>query len=525
MWPFRRHRHPQGDPLNTRPAFVPDQVEGSPPHRFSFWLADAANREVAEAALERLVTDGEIDLNMRPEPEGRVRIEVDSTFSPRTAAILRPLHTLRHAGIVVRGFEALDLVREIDDRALAGAVDAWKTFGNKGPHRHRLEVLAGEETIARCLGHLRRQRKRPEASSRAAEWRFAAGCAAFNTEGAEAHMLAEAVRAENKHDALGFIDAAVDRAILASLSGAQFEVVEEHLMILIRKSSYISERAAYLAQTMPGPLPGGVVEALAATSRARGEMGLRALEALRNASPSAAVRQTVDDALRSDDASIQASALGVLAHHWGTGARPVWQRFLTARSAPLRYAAEESLGLYGEAGDLADAAAHLARLARSKSSVQYSPPRGADIVNLLVRHRDDPSARAALNDLSARWEQLGEDLRQWLGEHHPWLAPHPPSGRPLEVDAEPEPPLEWPPPSVERDGDTFVVSFDRTDLFETRERFEELAESRHDIELIDGDREWTTMRIAADDPEALIRRLWEAAHRRPPSQPTIGNGE
>ena len=55
-------------------------------------------------------------------------------------------------------------------------------------------------------------------------------------------------------------------------------------------------------------------------------------------------------------------------------------------------------------------------------------------------------------------------------------------------------------PSIERDGDTFVVSFDRTDLFETRERFEELAESRYDVEVIRGDREWTTMRIASDDP-------------------------
>jgi len=72
--------------------------------------------------------------------------------------------------------------------------------------------------------------------------------------------------------------------------------------------------------------------------------------------------------------------------------------------------------------------------------------------------------------------------------------------------------LTWPSPSVERDGTSFMLVFDEVGAHQpVRERFEELAERHPSVEVIDGDREWISVAIDTDDPEALVRELWSAA--------------
>jgi hypothetical protein len=263
---------------------------------------------------------------------------------------------------------------------------------------------------------------------------------------------------------------------------------------------------------MPAPLPAPVTSALLAAAGENGERAVDALGALRRAAPEPAVRAAVDRALASDDANLRATALDVLAHHWGTEARPVWKEFLASKSVPLRWAAEEVLGLVGTEDDLAEAAAHLAKLVRTRSKLSMSPPRGNQIVDLLVRHREDPAAQAGLDDLSARWDRLPEDLRGWLAEHHPWLDPGRRADSPRELDAAPEEPAAWPPPTITKENGTLMLEFGEGAAHsDARERFEDLAQAHRAVEVLDGDREWITVRIEHADPEALVRELWDAA--------------
>jgi hypothetical protein len=481
------------------------------PHRFHFWLANAADRDAALAALARLAA--ELSVESRDEPDGRVRFELTSTFAPQTAAILRPLNTLDRAGIAVRSFETHDLVTEVDETELAQAVAEWDRFGNIGPHRRRLEALSGSMLLETCVRRMLAAPDRATAESpRRAVWRFAVSCVAANTPGSEERMLSAALAVRDEDDALAFVDAAMHRANLARLTGEPFDAPEDALVALIGRRSYLGERAAWLAQSMPGPLPEAVTFGLCAAARASGESAIPALGALHNAAPSLAVRETVEDALASREPNRQATALAILAHHWGAEARPTWQVFLASRSAPLRQTAEAVLGLHGTVEDLPEAAEHLARLARTKSGVQQSPPRGAEIVDLLVRYREHPAASAALDDLSARWGSLGDDLREWLEEHYPWLDPARRHDEPHEQQAEPEERLEWPPPLIEREGNTFTLWFDDTDLFETRDRFEDLVRAHPAVRLMDSDREWISLQISGRRREALIHELWAAAH-------------
>lgn len=135
-------------------------------------------------------------------------------------------------------------------------------------------------------------------------------------------------------------------------------------------------------------------------------------------------------------------------------------------------------------------------------------------MGLLVRHGDHPNARAALDDLTARWDRLGDDMREWLEAHHPGLRPDRRPGTPVELrGVEPEEPLTWPAPAVERDGDVWLVTFDEgAHHSPQRERFEELAVASPLVEILDGDREWLRLRIHADEADArrLVRTLWES---------------
>ena len=255
-----------------------------------------------------------------------------------------------------------------------------------------------------------------------------------------------------------------------------------------------------------------VTDALCDLAERGGEAAHAALGALRNAAPTPRVREASDAALASDDANTRAAGLVLLARHWTDDARPVWRRFLVSTSAPLRQTAENVIGDYGTEEDLPDAAAHLAKLIRARQGISQSPPRGSSIVNLLIRHRAHPVARVALDDLTARWSRLSDDMRTWLAEEHAWLVPMAGAADDEQSDVMPEELLTWPPPSIERDGSSLMLVFDEGGAHHpVRGRFEELAERHPSVEVLDGDREWLSVVIATADPEALVRELWSAA--------------
>jgi hypothetical protein len=296
------------------------------------------------------------------------------------------------------------------------------------------------------------------------------------------------------------------------LAGLDIDVPPEALAQLLRRPGYLAELACHVAELIPAPLPGPVADALMAGAGGGGDRAVAALGALRQAEPTPAVRAVVEAALATGDPNARAAALETLAHHWGIAARPRWKELLASKSAPMRWAAESVIGLHGGEHDLADAAAHLAKLARARPAISLSPPRGNEIVDLLVRYRDHPAAQAGLDDLSARWDRLPEDLRSWLADHHPWLDPARRADQPAESMAAAEEELAWPPPEINRRGGLLYLDFDEAATHHpVRERFEELAEAHPGIELVDGDREWMSMRVTAPNVEALVHELWEAA--------------
>ena len=499
LWPFRK-RAPASEPP------LPPELERlteATGQRFIVTLADTARFEDAIAALR-----DRDELEVLPAGDGR--LEVRSSFDAGSAAVLRPLHVLRRAGIAVRDLELLDLVTEIDDAALRRLVEAWGQFANQGPHRLRLVRLAGMDILERCLDGVRSAKE--SGNDRRSSWTFAVTCVAMNTPASERLVLEEAATTRESRVAESLVDAADGRMRLADLAGLDTDVPAHALAQLLRRPGYLAERACHLAVLLPAPLPGLVTEALIATAAGGGDTAVAALAALRQAEPTSVVRTAVEAALATGDPNARAAALETLAHHWGTEARPAWRELLASKSAPMRWAAEAVIGLHGDEEDLADAAAHLAKLARAKGAMSMSPPRGNEIVDLLVRHRDHSSARAGLDDLSARWDRLPEDLRSWLAEHHPWLDPARRADQPAESMAAGEEELSWPPPRINRRDGLLHLDFDEASAHHpVRERFEELAEAHPAIEVLDGDREWLSMRVTAPNGEALVQELWEAA--------------
>jgi hypothetical protein len=283
-------------------------------------------------------------------------------------------------------------------------------------------------------------------------------------------------------------------------------------------------------------LPAELTAVLCRAARGRGETAGPAVRALRRAEPTPEVRAALEVALESTDADVTDAALLALGYVFGTGARPYWQAWLASTSAPRRMSAEEAIGTFGDTEDVPLAAEHLRKIIRRRSSISWEPPRGNEIITLLLRHRDLPEARAALGDLMGRWLKLPEELQRWLRRYHPDLVPpeessapgdestpppapgeeSTPPAAPSEDDEAPvEPPLEWPVPSIEREGTEFRLGFWDTDLNDIRDRFEDLATAHPAITIIDGDREWGTYRIDVADPESLIAALWAQAHEPP----------
>jgi hypothetical protein len=507
MWPFKR----QGSALGE--AGLPDElaaIDDETPLHLSIHLVDAgqvgAAREVLAARL-----GNEVILQAQRDDA----IDIATSFQPGSAAVLRPLNLLSRSGVAVRGIEVHGLVSDLSDDALARVVDDWGEHRNRGPYRKRVERLAGPGLLERCLAAA----DAAEASGgNAAAWRFAVRCVAFTTPGAEVRLVDEAASVDVRR-AEWLVDAAIDRVQLARLAALGADVPAGALASVLSRRGYVAERAAHLAGMLPPPLDPRVASALRDLVPRGGEVAQAALEALEAAEPTPALRATADEALAAADPNVRAAGLALLAHHWTDDARSVWREFLASKSAPMRWTAESVLGEYGSQEDLADAAEHLSRLIRSRPAVQSSPPRGNEIIGLLVRHRDHPTARRALDDLAARWTRLSDDVRSWLLEHHSWLAPVD-AAAPGPVDAADELPavdqLEFPPPTIEPDDDgSLRLSFDEAAAHHpVRERFQALAARHPSVEVLDGDREWLSVRVREGDPEEVIAELWDAAGQR-----------
>ncbi|WP_457098602.1 hypothetical protein [Microbacterium sp. P5_E9] len=501
MWPFHRQDRPAG--RQSALPVVLREIGANAPRRFSLALADPGQEaQACEVLAERLGTE------LTVHPDARL-LRIASTFQPGDAAVLRPLNVLDQAGIAVADLELADIVTEITDGALRSIVHDWAVHGNTGPYRRRVERLAGPTLLDRCLAAAGTAQATRDTD--AAAWWFAVRCVAFNTPGAEVRLIDEAISSDDRV-AEKLVGAAAERVQLARLGGLVIDVPAESIAAALGRRGVVAERAAALTALLPAHLDAVVAAALCNLADRGGDAALTALRALGNAAPTARVRATSEAAISSDDANTRAAGLALLARHWPGDARPVWRRFLESNSAPLRQMAETVMGECGTEEDLPDAASHLAMLLRLRHGMSQSPPRGSAIVNLLIRYRDHPVAREALDDLTARWPRLSDDMRAWVSGQHPQLVPVAAA-----ADDEPsEPPSEelltWPPPSVQREGSSFMLVFDEEGAHHpVRGRFEEHLDRHPSVEVLDGDREWLSVIIAAADPEALVRTLWSAA--------------
>ena len=483
-----------------------DWITRTTPYRFRTWLAEPSQRQDVPGIL-RLLIDRELTVEFVDEPDGRVRLDMVSTFEGWAAAT-RPLYTLRRGGVRVRGLDRLDLFDDVAPDELERLVHDWNTRAYDTAARRRMDALAGEATVRYAIGAYHR---RPVIKA----WLSVASSAANHTPGIDALLLESAASEPDADMAATLASAVAGRAAIAELVSEPFDPPGHLVLAVSRRRDKAADAGYRIAETLPAPLDGDLTVVLCNAARRNGLGTTAAVRALRNASASAEVRSALEAALESSDADVRGLALESLGAVLGVGARPYWQAWLASSSGPQRMAAEDVIGAYGDADDVPLAAEHLGKIIRRKSSISWEPPRGNEIIDLLVRYRELPEAQAALADLTKRWPKLPEELQTWLHEYHPDLVPAdtaaPAVAEEPQGEPEPEPPLTWPLPEIKRDGEDISIGFWDTDQFDVRDRFEELLEAHPGVTIVDGDREWTTARIDAADPEALIAELWGRA--------------
>ena len=513
----RLKRALSGSPRDPQPI-VPaepgrlDWITRGTPYRFRTWLADPSQRNDVPRILDALIR-GELTVDFIDEPDGRVRLDMVSTFEG-WAAVHRVLYTLRRAGVRVRGLERLDMFDDVSPAELERLVNDWEIGEYKTAARRRTDTLTGEATLRYAIGVSRRKPK-------VRAWRTIAASVAHYTPGVETFLLETAASDPNADLAASLASAVAGHGEMAELVSEPFDPPRELVLAVARRRDRAAEAAYRLAKSLPAPLDDELTAVLCAAvrHRRRDEIGTDAVQALRNARPTDEVRAALETALESTDADIPGIALGTLGDVFGVGARPYWQAWLESSSWPRRMAAEDVMGEFGDAEDVPVAAEHLGKIIRRKSSISWEPPRGSEIIELLVRHRELPEAQAALADLTKRWPKHPEELQRWLKDRHPDLVPNEPAAAPAPAEApgerDAEPPLTWPLPEIKRDGKDVYVGFWDTDIFDIRERFEELLDDHPSATLVDGDREWLTATIDAPDPEALIAELWARAQEAP----------
>jgi hypothetical protein len=485
-----------------------DWISGDMPHRFRTWLADAAQRDAALEILDRRLGK-ELNVAVVDEPDGRVRLDVSSTFGHGAgAAYVRPLNVLRAEGVRVRGFDRLDLVVDLEPPELEKLVAAYDAEPGDESLRRRIEAVSGEPSIRQAIEARRRVK-------RSLGWDYVLANAAQMTVGVDALLLDAASQETDGEIAARLVGLVAGRGTLAELVDTSFEPAATDIVRFARRGGRVAEAAFHVAAVMPSPLPDDLTALLCAAVRRGGLRAADAVRALRKSEPTPEVRGALEVALGSTILDVSDMAMVTLGVLFGTGARPYWQSGLASSSAPRRMAAEDAIGEFGDAVDVPLAAEHLSRIIRRKSTISWQPPRGSAIIELLVRYRGLAEAKTALEDLSRRWRKLPEELQRWLQTYHPDLVPDEVSTSEISVAPEPvwavESPLTWPPPSIERNGRELHLGFWDTDLTDIRDRFEDLVDAHPSVTILDGDREWGTYRVDHPDPESLIAELWARA--------------
>ncbi len=504
------------DPGHTGPPHPPppgrlDWIDEKTPYRFRTWLADPSQREAAIAILDERLGH-ELKATALDEPDGRVRLDLELTFRG-FAAISRPLHVLRREGVRVRGIEMLDVYDDVGPEELGRLAAAWHTGPSDPALRRRIDALTGETTLRAAIDANRRGGPRNG-------WRMIAATAARQTPGVDALLLETAIAEQDSALARLYAGVVGGRGELAELVSTPFDPPVHLVLAVARRGGEVAEAAYEIARFLSAPLPDELTAVLSRAARRGTESSHGAVRALRRAKPTDEVRTALEAALASSVLDVSDAALGTLGEILGSDARPYWQAGLVSSSAPRRMAAEEVIGQYGDADDVPLAAEHLGKIIRRRSATSWEPPRGSEIIGLLVRHRESPESRAALVDLTKRWVKLPDELQQWLRRYHPDLVPTnhtPPSPSPETRSDVAEPPLEWPMPTIERKGHELHVAFWDTDVTDIRDRFGELIDAHPAVAVLDGDREWLTLRIDAPDPEEVIADLWAKAHRESPA--------
>ena len=507
---------PRSEP--PRPPAAPEEpgrldwITEDTPYRFRTWLQDPTRRGDVVAILDRKL-GAELTTTIIDEPDGRVRLDIVSTFKGGTA-ILRPLYQLRQHGVLVRGLENLDSVDDLSSGELQRLADAWQARAGHRAVGRRIEALAGEGVLRHALQH-------NPGGERLNGWDMIVSWIGRHTPGTEGLILESAMAEKDVNRAARLTGAVVGRGELAELVDEPFEPPVELVLELARRRTRVAEEAFRIAEGLPGPLSDELTAVLCVAARRGSITDTAAVRALRKARPTPEVQAALEAALQSSDTDVRQLALESLGALFGVGARPYWRAWLTSSSAPQRMAAEDVIGAYGDADDVPLAAEHLGKIIRRKSSISWEPPRGNEIITLLVRHRDLPEAQAALADLAKRWPKLPEELQAWLRKHHPDLVPAeaaalgPAASAENEAPETPEPALEWPVPEIKRQGKELYLGFWDTDMFDIRDRFEDLLDAHPAVTIVDGDREWTTARFDVPDPDALVAELWARAQASP----------
>lgn len=486
-----------------------DRIDETTPHRFRVRLAPGIDRDATIGSLtDRLGRE----LAATADPNDAATVSIVSTFSPRSAAVQRPLNLLRTAGVDVTGLVLDDLVVDASPKELRQVVRGWMATANKGPSRRRAEALAGADTVAALWDLVRTTEDREQRAAM-----FVLRCSVFNTAGSERRLLAlvalPGALPERMCDDLA--QAAIERRHLTELSGGRAVVDVEDLIALAERGGRSATWGLAFAGSLVPPIPPRLRAAIVGLADSNDtEATVAAIGALRWLEPDDEVRAVVDRRLAAGTADERWEALRSGAALFGTEMRPVWHEWLSSRSAPLREVAEQSMAEYGDLDDLDVATAHLAKLIRrTPGAVSWHTPRESHIIGLLSRHRGDPRVETAFEDLYGRWDRLNPDIRDWVGRERPELLPDriaeaSAAGTTGPADDLVAEDVAWPLPSIELGDGVYELWFQNTDMFETRDRFEELCDADPSIRVVDGDREFLHLQVDAADPIASITRLW-----------------
>ena len=258
-----------------------DWITEDTPYRFRTWLEDPARRDDVIAILDRRLS-AELTTTVIDEPDGRVRLDIVSTFKGG-AAILRPLYQLLHQGVRVRGFEDLDRVEDISRAELDRLADDWQARAGHRAVGRRIEALAGE-------GILRLALEANPGGERLNGWDMIVISVGRHTPGSEALLLEKAVAEKDVSRAARLTGAAGGRGELAELVDESFEPPVELVLQLARRPARVAEQAFRIAEALPAPLSDELTTALCVAARRGSISDTAAVRALRKARPTAEVQ-------------------------------------------------------------------------------------------------------------------------------------------------------------------------------------------------------------------------------------------